>query len=144
MELSAEQRAFFEQTRTAVMITLRSDGTPHAVRIGVALVDGKIWSSGVPSRVRTANLRRDPRGSLVLLPSGYGYLTIEAHVRILEGEDAPSQSMRLFRVMQQRPEGPLLWNGEPLEPDAFLERMAAEQRLIYEFEPLRVYGYGLG
>src|SRR5258708_34684290 len=37
------------RSRGAAMVTLRADGTPHAVRVGMALVDGKLWSSGVPS-----------------------------------------------------------------------------------------------
>ena len=44
------------------------------------------------------------------------YLNIEAHVRILEGPDAPEQNLRLFRVMQNRATGPLSWfGGEPSE-----------------------------
>ena len=37
---SDEQLKFLEDIRGAAMITLRADGMPHAVRIGVALVDG--------------------------------------------------------------------------------------------------------
>jgi hypothetical protein len=42
--------------------------------------------------------------------------------------------------MEGRPSGPLSWFGGELDEDAFLERMSAEQRLIYEFEPHRSYG----
>jgi hypothetical protein len=48
------------------MITLRRDGSAHAVRVGVALVDGKVWSSGTADRVRTRHLRRDPRSTLIV------------------------------------------------------------------------------
>jgi PPOX class probable F420-dependent enzyme len=137
---SDEQLKFLEDIRGAAMITLRSDGMPHAVRIGVALVDGKLWSSGVPSRARTTHLRRDPRATVFTWSPQYGYLTVESTVRILEGPDAPTQSVRLFRTMQKRPTGPMLWNGQEIEEDAFVRRMVDEQRLIYEFEPQRVYG----
>ena len=53
MELDAQQRAFLEKNHGAAMVTLRRDGRPHAVRVGVALVDGRVWSSGVPERART-------------------------------------------------------------------------------------------
>ena len=53
MELTEQQRAFLEQSRGAATVTLRSDGPPAAVRVGIALIDGAIWSSGVPDRVRT-------------------------------------------------------------------------------------------
>jgi hypothetical protein len=42
--------------------------------------------------------------------------------------------------MQSRPGGPLLWNGQETEEGAFKRKMVEEQRLIYEFEPRRVYG----
>jgi PPOX class probable F420-dependent enzyme len=141
MEYSDQQRAFLEQNRSAAMIALRTDGTPMAVRVGVVLVDGTLWSSGTQARVRTRALRRDPRSTLFVFEgSGYRYLTIEAHATILEGPQAPEQSVRLFRAMQSRPTGPLLWQGVERSEEEFLRAMVDEQRLIYAFEPLRVYG----
>lgn len=123
------------------MITLRADGTPVAVRVGVALVDGKVWSSGTQDRARTRWLRRDPRSTLFVAESGgYAYLSIEARVRILDGPDAPDLNLHLFRVMQKRPSGPLSWFGGELAEDAFLQRMKDEKRLVYEFEPTRITG----
>jgi PPOX class probable F420-dependent enzyme len=141
--LNDEQRAFLEANHGATMITLRADGTPHAVRVGVVLVDGKIWSSGTQGRARTRHLRRDPRSTLLVWPSGFGYLTIESTVTILEGPDVPELSLRLFRVMQNRPTGDVVWNGKPIDDDGFKTRMVEEERVIYEFEPRRVYGFGL-
>jgi PPOX class probable F420-dependent enzyme len=140
--LSDKARAFLDKTRGAAMITLRADGTPHAARVGVALVDGKLWSSGVPGRLRTANVRRDPRATLFLFEQGYGYLTIESRVTILDGPDAAEQSLRLFDAMQSgRPDkSVLMWEGKPKTHDEFLATMRQEHRLIYEFEPLREYG----
>lgn len=37
-------QSFLKQTGSAAMVTLKKDGTPHAVRVGVALVDGKLWA----------------------------------------------------------------------------------------------------
>lgn len=142
MELTAAQRAFLEANHTAVMVTLRADGTPHAVRVGVVLVDGKLWSSGTQDRVRTAHLRRDPRSTLTVMPSTYGHMTIDATVTILEGPDAPRQSVALFRTMQGKPSGPITWQGTPLDEATFMQRMAEEHRLIYQFEPRRIYGFG--
>jgi Pyridoxamine 5'-phosphate oxidase len=142
VQLTEQQRAFLDQTHSAAMITLRPDGTPAAVRMGVAVVDGKLWSSGTQNRARTHFLRRDPRSTLFVFDAkGFGYLSIESRVSILEGRDAPEQNLKLFRVMQNRPTGPLAWSGNPSVPeDEFLRAMLDEQRLIYEFEPLRAYG----
>jgi PPOX class probable F420-dependent enzyme len=142
MQLSEKERSFLDKHHAAAMITLRNDGTPHAVRVGVALVDGNIWSSGVPGRVRTAHLRRDPRATLLVFEQGFGYLSVEARVKILDGADGAEQNLRLFEVMQAGRSDPrvLMWNGKPLAIDAFLQAMRVEQRLIYQFEPVRTYG----
>ena len=141
MDLNEQQRAFLEKARGAAMITLRADGSPVAVRVGVALVDGRLWSSGTQDRARTRWLRRDARSTLfVFEPAGFGYLSIESRVRILEGPDVPEQSVRLFRVMQGRPTGSLAWFGADKSEEEFLQTMIDERRLIYEFEPLRVAG----
>ncbi|MEA2485819.1 MAG: hypothetical protein QOD46_930, partial [Actinomycetota bacterium] len=51
-------RAFLEDHHAAVMATIKPDGRPHVARIGVGLVDGKLWSSGGQQRARTRFLRR--------------------------------------------------------------------------------------
>ena len=76
----------------------------------------------------------------VFEPGGYGWLALEATVSILEGPDAPTQNLQLFRVMQNRSTGPLVWFGDELDEPAFLARMAEERRLIYEFDIHRHYG----
>lgn len=131
----------------AAMITLREDGRPHAVRCGIALVDEKLWSSGVPQRVRTAHLRRDPRATLFVFGNDatdrYSYLTLDCSVTILEGPQVPELSRQLFTVMQaglDRPEGTLFWEGTLRTGEEFLQIMADEQRLIYQFEVTRSYG----
>jgi Pyridoxamine 5'-phosphate oxidase len=140
VNLNDQQRAYLERNHAAAMITLHPDGFPAAVRVGVALVDGKLWSSGTPERKRTAYLRRDPRSTLFVYESGgFSYLTLESRVTIREGHDAPQQHVRLFRVMQNRPSGPLLWNGVELSEEKFLQTMLDEHRLIYEFDPFRIY-----
>jgi PPOX class probable F420-dependent enzyme len=142
MDLSDKERAFLDKNHGAAMITLGADGTPHAVRVGVALVDDKIWSSGIPDRARTRHLRRDPRSTLFVFEQGFGYLTIESRVRILDGPDGAEQNLRLFMVMQgSRPDPNVLaWGGQPKSFDEFRQAMHVEHRLIYEFEPLRTYG----
>jgi PPOX class probable F420-dependent enzyme len=145
VQLSDQARAFLEAARSAAMITLRRDGSPHAVRVGVALVDGKIWSSGTADRVRTRHLRRDPRATLIVFPSGREALSIDATVNILEGPDVPGLSWKLFSVMQRGmtpppPPGQLMWYGKPKTREEFLQAMIDERRLIYEFDVTREYG----
>jgi PPOX class probable F420-dependent enzyme len=142
MSFSAEELEFLQKNHGAAMVTLRADGTPHVARVGVALVDGKLWSSGTPGRVRTKHLRRDPRCTLFVFEPRFGWLGLEARTNILDGPDAAQQNLRLFQVMQGRTSEPssLMWYGKELPTREFLKVMQDEQRLIYEFEPTRTYG----
>jgi hypothetical protein len=131
----------------AAMIAVRPDGSPHAVRCGIALVDGKLWSSGTQTRRRTAYLRQDPRCTLFVFGSSpedqYSYLSLDTRVTIHDASDAPEMNAQLFTVMQagmNPPAGTLFWYGKPLGRDEFLQTMVDEQRLIYEFEVTRSYG----
>jgi hypothetical protein len=137
--------AFIDQNPGAAMVTLRADGTPHSARVGVAVVDGKIWSSGTRTRLRTKHLRRDPRSNLFLFDTSPDpkWLGLETEVTMLEGPDVPELSFRLMRKMQgdRAPEGKVAWFGGMLTKEEFLDTMREEQRLIYEFHVKRAYGY---
>ena len=140
MSLSEQDLDFLTNNRSAAMITIARGGTPKAARVGVALVDGKLWSSGTADRVRTGRLRRDPRCTLFVYDTGYAWLALETSVTILDGSDAAERNLRFFRVMQERPTGPLSWFGGEVAQDDFLLAMVDERRLIYEFEVHHTYG----
>jgi PPOX class probable F420-dependent enzyme len=140
MGLTDDQLEFLRDHRGAAMITIGEEGMPKAVRVGIALVEGEIWSSGRRDRVRTERLRRDPRCTLFVFDPAYAYLTLETSVTILEGPDAPEQSVQLFRAMQDKPTGPLSWYGEELSEEDFRRTMVDEGRLIYRFDVQRAYG----
>jgi hypothetical protein len=140
MSLSPADVAFLHKNHSAAMITVTAGGVAKAARVGVALVDGRLWSSGTEDRVRTARLRRDPRCTLFVYEPGFAFLTLETTVRLLEGPDTAAQSVRLFRVMQGREAGTLSWFGGELTEAEFEARMVEERRLIYEFDVHRAYG----
>jgi len=139
MNLSEPDLEYLRDNHSAAMITV-GDGVAKAVRVGVALVDGRLWSSGTAGRVRTERLRQDARCTLFVFDSGFGSMTLESTVTLRDGPDAPGLNLRLFRVMQDRPTGPLSWFGAELEEEGFLRAMVDEQRLIYEFDVQRTYG----
>ncbi|MFN2489772.1 MAG: PPOX class F420-dependent oxidoreductase [Actinomycetota bacterium] len=123
---------FLENNHGAIMTTLKKGGAPHVARVGVGLVDGKLWSSGTQTRVRTRHLRRDPRGALCVLDASnpYSWLGIESRITILEGPEAPDLNLALYRAIA----------GEPDDVDEYKRAMVEEQRLIYEFSIERTYG----
>jgi hypothetical protein len=125
------------------MTTLRRDGTPHAVRVGVGIVDGKLWSSGTQTRARTKHLRRDSRSTLFVFDNEFRWLTLECAVTILDGPDAPRLNLALMEEFQRdlpTEPGQLNWFGKQLTHEQFFDAMVKEERLIYEFDILRNYG----
>lgn len=139
MPLTQEDVSFLEQHHSAAMITV-GDSAPVAVRVAVALVDGRLWSSGTAERRRTARLRTDPRCTVFVFEDAWQWVTLETRVNVLDGADAAELNLRFFRTLQNRPTGPLIWFGRELQADEFLEVMRIEQRLIYDFDVSRSYG----
>ena len=134
VEINERAAAFLRDNHSAVMVTVRADGSAHVARVSCGLVDGRIWSSGTKARVRTKQLRTNPHGTLCVFSSRDRlWLGIEAIVAIHEGPDAPEKTLALHRSMGREPE----------DVDAFLKNMAAQQRIIYEFQPTRIYGAAL-
>ncbi len=140
MALSDRDVEFLKDNHQAAMVTVGTDGTPKAVRVGVALVDGKLWSSGTKDRVRTDRLRLDPRCTVFVFAPGFAWLTLETTVTILDGPEAAHENLRLFRQMQGQPDGPLSWFGRELSEEEFRQTMVKEGRLIYQFEVTGTYG----
>ena len=138
-------RSFLEANQSAAMTTLRANGTPHVARIGLGILDGKIWSSGTQTRLRTKHLRRDSRATLFVFETGYRWLGLETNVTILEGAGVPDQTLRFMQALQEDLEdkpapGRVMWFGQEKTEEEFLKIMVEEQRLIYEFEVTRAYG----
>lgn len=125
-------REFLDDNHSAVMTTVKRDGRPHVARMICGLVDGKLWSSGTQTRVRTGNLRRDPRSTLMVLDlsTPYRWLGLETTVDILDGDDAVENNLALYRVLA----------GEPDDLEEYRRAMVDEQRLIYQFHIERSYG----
>ena len=88
-------------------------------------------------------MRRDPRCTLFVFPTGggYEYLGLETRVTILEGPDVPDLSIQLFHAMQPEGKpGTVMWSGQELTYDKFRQSMRDDHRLIYQFEVERTYG----
>jgi uncharacterized pyridoxamine 5'-phosphate oxidase family protein len=140
MQLSDHDIEFLDNNHQAAMITVGRDGFAKTARIGVGLIDGKLWSSGTADRVRTKRLRNDPRCTLFVFDTAFSWLTLETTVTIFDGPESPALHVKLMRHMQNKPTGPLSWFGGELDEEQFRQTMIDEGRLIYEFEVQRAYG----
>jgi hypothetical protein len=140
MEVSAPDLDFVADKRGAAMITIGKDGMPKVARVGVAWVDGKLWSTGTAARTRTKRLRRDPRCTVYVPDEAFAWVALETTVTILDGPDVPQLHVKLLRTMQGNPSGPINWFGKELDEADFVQAMIDEGRVIYEFEVHGTYG----
>jgi PPOX class probable F420-dependent enzyme len=133
VEVDDRIRTFLEEHHSAVMTTLKKDGTPHVARVSVGLVDGDLQSSGTQDRIRTSHLRNDPRCALLVMDRGneYHWLGLECVVTIHDGEEAPQLNRRLYEVIAGK---------GPDDEDEYLDAMVKEKRLVYGFDIKRAYG----
>jgi PPOX class probable F420-dependent enzyme len=130
VELNELAQKFLEENHALIMVTVRADGTAHAARANCALVEGKLWSSGTKGRVRTKHLRANPNATFCVFARDRRWIGIEGIVTIHESPDAPQQTLALHRAQGR----------EPDDVNKFLKDMVAQERIIYELEPKRVYG----
>ena len=110
------------------------------MRISYSVVDGKIWSSGNRNRVRTKRLLKDPRCTLYVHEPAFSFLAVETTVTILDDEKTLDDSVRYFRQMMGFPEGNITWRGEDMTEEQFRDWLVQDERILYEFEPVRFYG----
>lgn len=122
------------------MITVAADGTAKAARVIVALVDGRVWSTGTVDRARTRRLLRDPRSTLFVFGHGHGYRSLETTVTIIDGQEGIDANVRLFRKIRERPVGPIEFFGTEYDEEAFRAAMIDDGRVVYQFDVLRSSG----
>src|SRR5689334_15280320 len=111
MDLTPADLAALERTTAAAMITVGPDGWAKPARISLAIVDGRLWSTGKEHLVRTKRLRADPRCTLYVQDEGHGWRGLETKVGIIDGADGVAATERLVRVLQHKPTGPVGWYG---------------------------------
>ena len=75
-----------EGNRPAVFASLRADGRPHAVPTWYAIDGRELVFTTWHTTVKAANLRRDPRVTLVVQDPAppYDYVSIEGEARLID------------------------------------------------------------
>lgn len=139
---------FVKDHPDAAMATTRLDGSVHVARIELAVVNGRIWSSGSEDLVRTKNLRRDPRSTLFVFGPHPDWIGLETVVDLVDGPDSPKLHLELMRERHRglAPAGMVMGHDDRIggdrlyREDEYTEHIASEKRLIYDFEIRRAYG----
>lgn len=128
--------AFAAESHRGVLLTIGADGRPHASNIGYATFDGAVHISVTDSRVKTANVRRDPRASLhVSSQDFWSWVVLEGEARLTEVTvDPHDEAAEMLRRVYQEIAGP-----HP-DWDEFNQAMIDDRRLILSVVPSRAYG----
>ena len=95
--LTEPARAFLSAPRCAVLATIGTDGAPRQIVIHYMLGEDHLRLNGHQDRRWVANLRRDPRASLIIHDQVdyLHYVSIRGTATLLdEGETAVAEAMR--------------------------------------------------
>ena len=126
-----EAVSFIETNKNGVLNTLMKDGRPHAAPIVYAVSGGTIEISSCWTRVKTKNLKRDPRASLCIMSENgwYPYITVEGRCELIDDPDG-RRNLDLYRRIT---------GGDPDDVDVYLQAMKDEQRHIIRLSMDRIY-----
>lgn len=126
-------RGFLSQHRHGVLATIHRDGRPQLSNILYVLDgdDGRIKISVTQTRVKTRNLRRDPRAALhVQGRDAYEYLVVDGEAQLVEGEGLAGKLRDYYRKAR----------GEHPNWDEYDAAMITEQRLLVSMSIEHAYG----
>jgi F420H(2)-dependent biliverdin reductase len=103
-ELTEELVAFWRERHLCTVTTLRADGTPHVVPMGVVLdVDGRVaWAITSKDSQKVANLRRHAAVAACQV-DGRRWSTIEGRAEVRADAAAVAEAVRRYAQRYRRP-----------------------------------------
>ena len=128
-----EARAFLKDNHNAVLATFRRDGRPQLSVVGATVDEqGRVIISTRQTAIKTKNLRRDPRLSVIIMSPGFygAWVQVEGTAEIVEQPEALDLLVDYYRRMA----------GEHDDWDEYRAAMVADRRLVVRFRPEHVYG----
>lgn len=121
---------FITGRRTAILTTIGPGGHPHAVAMWFAWLDGEIWFETKAKSQKAANLRRDPRAT-ILVEDGLTYdvlrgVSLEGRIEIV---DDPAALWRVGVDVWERYTGPYDESVRPFVETMLHNRVAMKLRV---------------
>ncbi|HEX3628894.1 MAG TPA: PPOX class F420-dependent oxidoreductase [Candidatus Dormibacteraeota bacterium] len=126
-------RQFLRQHRQGVLATIHRDGRPQLSNILYVLDDddGRIKISVTQTRVKTRNLRRDPRAALhVQGRDAYEYLVVDGTADLIEDDGLAEKLRDYYRKAR----------GDHPDWAEYDAAMIRDQRLLISLSIDRAYG----
>ena len=107
--------------RFGTLATINADGSPHQAVVWYLVEPDAVIVNSAEGRIWPANLRRDPRASL-LVEDGYDYVTVRGDVAVV---DDPEGGQADIASMARR----YHWD-DPAEAEELIERRFRRQRRV--------------
>jgi PPOX class probable F420-dependent enzyme len=129
--LSEQDRALFKGNNFAHLTTLNRDGSPQTTVVWVDEAAGEVLMNTTASRVKAANIRRDPRVSVSVHDQANPYASIVVAGRAsLDEKGAEAAIDSLAKKFIGKDQYPPEWRG----PN--------ERRVTIRVRPERIHRYG--
>lgn len=103
-ELTQELVAFWQERHLCTVTTLRADGSPHVVPMGVVLdVDNRVgWAITSPGSQKVANLRRNPIVAVCQV-DGRRWSTIEGQAEVRTDAESVAEAVQRYAERYRQP-----------------------------------------
>lgn len=120
-------------SRPAVFASIRPDGRPHAVPTWFTVDGRELVFTTWHETVKAANLRRDPRVTVVVQDPEppYDYVSVEGDAELI---DDLGECRRIATELGRKYMG-------PDQAEAFGERNGVEGELVVRIRPTRIFGH---
>lgn len=138
MTLDPRLTAVVRERKLGVLATIKRDGRPQLSNINYHFDPDRelVRVSVVDGRAKVANLRRDPRASLMVSsPDGWSYTVLEGTVTFsavttASDDEAMAELIEVYRLIA----------GEHPDWDDYRRAMIADHRLVARLHVDRAYG----
>jgi PPOX class probable F420-dependent enzyme len=131
--LTAEQRAFLEEKRFAVVGSTNPDGPPHLAVMWYFVDGDEIVLNSAQGRVKDRNLALDPRMS-VLVADGYRWVRIDGRARIEHDQAIAHADIRRLATRY--------YEDERKVEDAMRNNFTKQHRISYRLPIRRIASEG--
>jgi PPOX class probable F420-dependent enzyme len=100
--LSAALEEFVTERHLAVLVTVRPDGSPHAVPVGFTFSDGRVRVITAGSSVKVRNARRGGRATVTQI-DGRRWVTFEGTVHVIDDAAAVADAVAAYARRYRQP-----------------------------------------
>src|SRR5690242_5751575 len=103
-DLTEEMLAFWVERHLCTVTTLRADGRPHVVPLGVALdAEARVaWAITSPTSQKVANLRRDPRLAACQVDRAR-WATLEGRAEVRSDAESVAEAVERYAGRYRQP-----------------------------------------